>query len=224
MLALRQKNIVLGTHIARCAGIDDALFKGGADEIARLNEMSFAVLDESAGARMRAAIEAAAARGDSVGGVLETIVTGMPAGVGEPWFDTVEGELAHALFSVPAVKGVEFGAGFALADMTGSRANDPFRADGDRIYTETNNNGGVNGGITNGMPLVFRCAIKPTPSIALAQRTVDVISGGETEIAIRGRHDPCIVHRARAVVDSVAALALCDMLAQRYGTDWPGGK
>ena len=169
---------------------------------------------------MREAIESAAARGDSVGGVLETAVLGLPAGVGEPWFDTVEGVLSHALFSVPAVKGVEFGAGFAFADMTGSQANDPLRIRNARTITATNHNGGVNGGISNGMPLLFRCAVKPTPSISLEQQTVNPLTGEETILEIKGRHDPAIIHRARVVVDSVTALALCDLLALRFGTDW----
>ena len=218
---LKAKRILIGTHIARCAGIDDAPFgKDPAADLEKLNSLSFAVLDEGCGSRMRAAIEDAAARGDSVGGVLETAVTGLPAGVGEPWFDTVEGVLSHALFSVPAVKGVSFGDGFALADMAGSEANDPIRMEGGKPVTLTNRNGGVNGGITNGMPLLFRCAVKPTPSIALEQQTVDLLAGADTRLAVKGRHDPAIVHRARVVVDSVTALVLCDLLALRYGTDW----
>ena len=219
--ALKTKGILIGTHIARCAGISDAPF--GNDLVAdlnRLNALSFAVLDEDSGKKMRTEIENAAARGDSVGGVLETAVTGLPAGIGEPWFDTVEGVLSHALFSVPAVKGVAFGDGFVLADMTGSTANDPIRMRDGKPVTETNHNGGVNGGITNGMPLVFRCAVKPTPSVSLEQRTVDLSTGKETLLSVKGRHDPVIVHRARVVVDSVTALALCDLLALRYGTDW----
>ena len=219
--ALKAKGVLIGTHIARCAGIDDAPFGDNpSTDLENLNALPFAVLDEDCGIRMRAAIEEAAARGDSVGGVLETAVTGLPAGVGEPWFDTIESVLSHALFSVPAVKGVAFGDGFALADMTGSEANDPFRMQNGRPVTETNRNGGINGGITNGMPLVFRCAVKPTPSISLEQRTVNPLTGEETSLQISGRHDPAIVHRARVVVDSVTALALCDLLAQRYGTDW----
>ncbi|MBO4885918.1 MAG: chorismate synthase [Clostridia bacterium] len=221
--ALSRRGVALGTHIARCAGVDDAPFSDYAADIARLNALPFAVLDEARGAAMREAIEAAAEQGDSVGGVLETAVLNLPAGVGEPWFDTVEGVLAHALFSIPAVKGVEFGAGFALADMKGSVANDPFRLEGGRVVTSSNNNGGVNGGIANGMPVVFRCAVKPTPSIGREQRTVNLASGREETISVTGRHDPCVVHRARAVVDSVVALALCDLLAQRFGTDWLGG-
>ena len=219
--ALKNRGIVLGTHIARCAGIDDASFGNDpAADLEKLNRLSFAVLDESRGNQMRMAAEQAAAGGDSVGGILETAVLGIPAGVGEPWFDTVEGVLSHALFSIPAVKGVEFGSGFSLADMTGSRANDPLLVKGGRIVTASNHNGGVNGGITNGMPLLFRCAVKPTPSIAAEQQTVNLLTGEETPLRIAGRHDPMIVHRARVVVDSVTALALCDLLALRFGTDW----
>ena len=219
--ALKAKGILIGTHIARCAGINDAPF--GSDlsaDLEKLNALPFAVLDEGSGEQMRAAIENSASNGDSVGGVLETAVTGLPAGVGEPWFDTVEGVLSHALFSVPAVKGVSFGNGFSLADMTGSTANDPIRMENGKPVTMTNHHGGVNGGITNGMPLLFRCAVKPTPSIALEQQTVNPLTGEETALRISGRHDPAIVHRARVVVDSVTALVLCDLLALRYGTDW----
>lgn len=218
--ALERRGIVIGTHIARCAGVSDAPFGDCAADLARLNTLPFAVLDDARGQQMREAVEAAAAQGDSVGGVLETAVIGFPAGVGEPWFDTLEGVLAHALFSVPAVKGVEFGAGFALADLRGSEANDPFCSGPQGIRTLTNHNGGINGGISNGMPLLFRCAVKPTPSISLPQQTIRPDTGAEETIRIAGRHDPAIVHRARAVVDSVTALALCDLLAQRFGTDW----
>lgn len=218
--ALMRKNIYIGTHIAECGGVRDREFDDLDADLRQLNGKAFAVLDDAAGQRMRECIELAAAAQDSVGGILETAVTGMPAGVGEPWFDTVEGELAHALFSVPAVKGVEFGAGFAFSGMRGSRANDPFRAENGRIFTLTNNNGGVNGGITNGMPLIFRCAVKPTPSIAAEQKTVNYKTGENVGLRITGRHDPCIVHRARAVADSVTALVLGDMLALRFGTDW----
>ena len=144
----------------------------------------------------------------------------MPAGVGEPWFDTVESMLSHVMFSIPAVKGVEFGAGFAIADMRGSEANDPFAIENDHIVTATNHNGGVNGGITNGMPMVFRTAIKPTPTIFKPQQTVDVDTMTETVLQPTGRHDPAIVHRARVVQDAATALVLCDALALRYGTDW----
>ena len=165
-------------------------------------------------------ILAAKSEGDSVGGVLETSITGVPAGVGEPWFDTVEGMLSHAIFSIPAVKGIEFGLGFNFADKKGSEANDQMYVDGDSVKCYTNNNGGVMGGITNGMPIVFRTVIKPTPTISKEQKTVDISTMQNTTISARGRHDPCIVHRASVVVESVAALVIADMLSAKYGTDW----
>ena len=220
---LKEKGIVIGTHIKSCGGVDDPDFTDYNKELPLLNEKAFAVLNEEKGAEMRQRIEAAAAEGDSVGGILETAVTGMPAGVGEPWFDSFEGVLSHALFSIPAVKGVAFGAGFGFAEMRGSEANDPYCCISGRITAKTNHNGGVIGGITNGMPLIFRCAVKPTPSISKPQETVDLNTGENASIMISGRHDPAIVHRARVVVDSVTALVLCDMLALRFGTDYLGG-
>ena len=189
-------------------------------DISALSDMPFAVLDEERAESMKAEIEKAKSEGDSVGGVLETAVIGLPAGVGEPWFETLESVLAHGIFAIPAVKGLEFGAGFAMADMRGSEANDPFRFDGKRMETTSNNNGGILGGISSGMPIIFRTAIKPTPSIYKAQNTVDFVNMENRELVIHGRHDPAIVHRARVVVDSVTALILCDMLALRFGTDF----
>ena len=224
LAALRRQGVVIGTHLSRCAGIPDRPFsespEGLAADLARLNAAPFAVLDDEAAGQMRAAILAAAAEGDSVGGVLETAVTGLPAGLGEPWFDSVEGLLSHALFGIPAVKGVEFGAGFGLADARGSVWNDPFRMENGRVVTASNHNGGVNGGITNGMPVVFRCLVKPTPSIALPQETVDLVRGEDATLTLGGRHDPAILHRARVVVDSIAALVFCDLLCGRFGADW----
>ena len=224
LTALRGKGIRIGTHITRCGGVFDRGFDDLFADIAVLSDRHFAVLDEARGEAMRAAILSAAAEGDSVGGVLETAVTGLPAGIGEPWFDTLEGVLAHILFSIPAVKGVEFGTGFAAAELRGSENNDALYREGEAIRTKTNHSGGINGGISNGMPLLFRCAVKPTPSIAKPQETVDLTTGKSERISVRGRHDPAIVPRARVAVDSAAALALCDMLALRYGTDWLAGK
>ncbi len=170
--------------------------------------------------KMREKILEARQDGDSVGGTLETVVEGMPTGVGEPWFDTVEGMLSHAIFSIPAVKGIEFGLGFKFADKMGSDANDQMYVDGDVVKCYTNNNGGILGGITNGMPIVFRTAIKPTPTIAKEQKTVDISTMSDTTLAAHGRHDPCIVHRAEVVVESVTALVIADMLASKFGTDW----
>ncbi len=220
MTALQAKGIKIGTHIARCAGVPDRAFADLETDINTLANKPFPALDDTAGKAMQAAILQAKTEMDSVGGILETAIIGLPAGVGEPWFDTFESMLSHILFSVPAVKGVEFGDGFKLADMRGSIANDPLRFENGNVVTATNHNGGVGGGITNGMPVIFRCAVKPTPSIAKAQQTVDVAAGENTVLEIKGRHDPAIVHRARVVIDAVTAIAVCDMLAGRYGTDW----
>ncbi|WP_195268206.1 chorismate synthase [Eubacterium sp. 1001713B170207_170306_E7] len=149
---------------------------------------------------------------DSVGGVIEGYVTGMPAGVGDPLFDSIESRLSALLFSVPAVKGVEFGLGFGITGLRGSAANDSFYMDGDRVRTVTNNNGGINGGITNGMPIVYRAAFKPTASIAQPQKTIDMAAKKDAEIEIQGRHDPCIVLRACPVVEAVTALCMLDFL------------
>ena len=146
----------------------------------------------------------------------------LPAGVGEPWFDSIESLLSHGLFSIPAVKGVSFGDGFDLADQKGSQANDPFAMDGAQVVTTKNSNGGINGGISNGMPILVRTAIKPTPSIYKEQKTVDFIKNEDADLQIQGRHDPCIVHRAQVVVDSVCAIVIADLLTGRFGTDYLG--
>ena len=218
---LRQNGILIGTHISRISDIRDRSFASYESDIETLADLSFPVLDSQKADLMRACIEDAASEGDSVGGILETAVIGLPAGIGEPWFDTVEGVLSHALFSIPAIKGVEFGTGFGMADLRGSQANDALRMENGRVITTTNHNGGINGGITNGMPVIFRCAVKPTPSIFVEQESVDFASGQNATLKLQGRHDPAIIHRARVVVDSVAALVLCDLLALRFGTDFP---
>lgn len=220
--ALNRKGICIATHIASCGGVSDRAFEDLSADMTALDERDFGVLDETVADRMMNAIREAKQAGDSVGGTLETVVTGLPAGVGEPWFDTVESMLSHALFAIPAVKGVEFGAGFALADMRGSVANDPFCMQGGAVCTVTNHSGGINGGITNGMPVLFRCAVRPTPTIGREQETVNMQTGEDATLIAKGRHDPCIVHRARVVVDCLTALVLADMLTGRFGTDWLG--
>ena len=218
--ALNTKGIYVGTHISRLAGVKDRSFADFKEDIKSVNNKVFAVLDKNAETAMLAAAKAAGSDGDSVGGVLETAVVGLPAGVGEPWFDSVESKLSRALFGIPAIKGVEFGGGFDLCDMRGSEANDPIRIENGEIKTLSNNNGGINGGITNGMPVVFRCGVKPTPTIHKEQQTVDFINRENVQFTAGGRHDPCIVHRARVVIDSITAIVLCDILSERLGTDW----
>lgn len=218
--ALKAKGILVGTHIARLAGVSDREFDDLTADIARLDTLTFPVLDEERAAQMQEAIRAAKADGDSVGGVLETVVMGLPAGVGEPWFDTVESVLSHGLFGIPAIKGVAFGDGFDFADVRGSAVSDALTVQDGAVVTRDNHNGGINGGITNGMPLRIRCAVKPTPSIRVPQQTIDITTGEEATLVVEGRHDPAVIHRARAVVDAVVAIGLCDLLAQRFGTDW----
>ena len=226
--ALNRAGIDIITHIAQCAGISDTPF--ALDDAAALAAQvealascpeGFALLDRSVEEPMKTAIRAAGAEGDSVGGMLETAILGLPAGVGEPYFDSMESMLAHLAFSIPAVKGIEFGTGFGFAAMRGSEANDAFRmgADG-RIITATNHNAGINGGITNGMPVVFRTVVKPTPSIYKQQSTVDYLAKKNAELSIQGRHDPCIVPRAAIVQTCAAALAVGDLLTARYGERW----
>ena len=189
-------------------------------QIRALNAKDFAVLNEETGKQRITEIEHAASLHDSLGGILETAVSGLPAGIGEPMFDSLESRLSHALFSIPAVKGVAFGSGWELAQMYGSEANDAFGIEDGQVITLTNHNGGINGGISNGMPVLFRTVIKPTPSIARSQKTVNFRTMEETEITIAGRHDPAIVHRARVVQDTMTALVLADLLAQHFGLMW----
>ncbi len=218
--ALEGKGIKIATHISHCGDIEDRGFENHEEDFALLETLDMPVLCEKKREEIYALIEECKKDGDSVGGILSTAVTGMPAGVGEPWFDTVEGMLSHALFSVPAVKGIDFGAGFSFGKMKGSEANDSFYCDSGTVKTRSNNNGGINGGITNGMPITFSCAVKPTPSIYKKQETVNFKDMTDETILIEGRHDPAIIHRARVVIDSVTALALCDLLIGRFGTDY----
>lgn len=219
---LKMKGIYIGTHIKKCAGVCDRDFNNIKDDILLIDNKIFSVLDEEKEDKMNSAIENAAENKDSVGGVLETAVFGLPKGLGEPWFDSLESLIAHALFGMPAVKGIEFGKGFDFADMFGSCANDPFTVENGDVVTATNNNAGINGGITNGMPVIFRTAIKPTPSIFRKQDTVDFFENKCSQIELQGRHDPCVVHRASVVQDSLTALVIADLLAQRFGTDFIG--
>lgn len=218
--ALKKKGIEIGTHIKELHGIRDRAFENLSEDIALLDGKEFPVLDESATRKMTDEILAAASEGDSVGGVLECAVTGVACGVGEPWFDTVEGMLAKAMLSIPGVKGIEFGLGFEFAKKYGSEANDAFAFAEDKVVTLTNNNGGINGGITNGMPIIFSLAVKPTPSIFKEQSSVDLKTGENKKIKIEGRHDPAIIHRARAVVDAMCAITIADLLVTRFGTDY----
>lgn len=193
--ALEGKGIRIGTSVIECGG-------------------------ERVPERFEEAVLKAKAEGDSVGGIVRTEVTGVEAGLGEPWFDSLEGALSRAIFAIGGVKGIEFGGGFAIARMRGSQANDQFCIEEGEIRTSTNFSGGINGGISNGMPILFNTAVKPTPSIALPQKSVDLESGRETTLEIKGRHDPAIVRRICPVITAMTALVLGDFIAIRHGTDY----
>ena len=219
--ALEAKGIFIGTHILMLGELTDRPFSPDpTEEIKALAGPQFPVLSEEKIKEFKGAIESIGAEGDSLGGVLETAVAGLEAGIGEPFFSSIESELARALFSIPGARGVEFGAGFDIAKMRGSQANDAFSVKDGRVVTTTNNSGGINGGVSNGMPIVFRTAFRPTPSISIPQKSVDLNTMTETELVISGRHDPAFIHRARPVVDGLTALVLADFLAQRYGYMW----
>lgn len=212
---LESRNIIIGSHIKSIGSVQDEYFQMteiGSELIKSLNASSFPVLDKEIENDMKEIIINARNEKDSVGGIIETAAINLPAGLGDPFFDSVESILSHLLFSVPGVKGAEFGAGFGIADMKGSEANDEYYMDGNLIRTSSNNNGGINGGITNGMPLILRAAIKPTPSIGKAQKTVDIGRKENAVIEIKGRHDPCIVPRALPVIEAVTAIGILDLL------------
>ena len=215
---LERKGIHVGAHILSIKGVKDASFDAvsvDANTLKTVAAKAFPVQEDAAGEAMQAAIAAAKEQGDSVGGIIECAVTGLPVGVGEPMFDGLESRLAAAVFAIPAVKGVEFGAGFGVADLFGSENNDDFiyNADG-TVETKTNNHGGSLGGISSGMPLVFRAAFKPTPSISREQDTISISKRENDKLAVVGRHDPCIVPRAVPCVEAAAAVAILDLLCR----------
>lgn len=214
------KGITVGSHIRSIGEIEDDRLSFKKEELDYLNEQYFAVLNEETKDKMLKLIEEARNSQDSVGGIIETAVLGLPCGIGEPYFDSVESRLASLIFSIGGVKGVEFGSGFDISRMYGHEANDEFAYDNGTVITLTNHNGGINGGITNGMPLVVSTVIKPTPSISRIQRTVNLQTGENCELEIHGRHDPCIVHRARIVVDSLICFGLLDLCISEYGKRW----
>lgn len=214
---LAKRSITVGAHLHSIAGITDTPFDAvalDAETLLAAGKKPFPVLSDEAGEQMREAILAAKKDGDSVGGVIECAILGMPAGYGGPLFSGVEGKLSAALFGIPAVKGVEFGSGFAAAGMRGSVHNDPFTYKDGKVVTTSNNSGGIQGGITNGMPILFRLAMKPTPSIAMEQKTVDLATHEDTTLVIGGRHDPCVAARAVPAVEAAAALCILDLLSE----------
>ena len=218
---LARRGVYVGAHLASIGAENDAAFplRPTKELFDTLAVKPFPVLDDQAGERMQALIMDARMNLDSVGGIIECAAIGLPAGLGDPMFDGIENRLAAALFGIPAVKGLEFGLGFGSSRLHGSENNDPFTVENGQIVTETNRAGGILGGITTGMPLTLRVAMKPTSSISRSQRTVSLSAGQPTELVIKGRHDPCIAHRAVPVVEAVTATVLLDILLEgNHGT------
>lgn len=208
---LEQRGIRIGAHIAWISDIDDNRFDPVSPALDAV-QADFPVLNRICGQQMQEAIAEAKKKGDSLGGIIECAVIGLPAGIGGPMFDGVEGKIAQIVYGIPAVKGVDFGLGFASMYHPGSTVNDAFSVMDGRAVTQTNHCGGILGGITNGMPVLFQVAIKPTPSIAKPQKSVNLKTMEEVTIEIKGRHDPCIVPRAVPVVEAAAAIAIFDLI------------
>ena len=218
---LEHQGVTIGAHIAAIAGLADQPLNPvnvSADTLSTLTKSRFPLLDPSLEAPMRSLVESAKADLDSVGGAIECAAVGVPAGIGSPFFGSLESVASQLLFSVPAVKAVEFGDGMAISAMRASAANDAMHYENGRVACLSNHNGGVTGGITNGMPVILRVAVKPTPSIARTQQTVDLSSGSDTTLSITGRHDPCIVPRAVVVIESALAIALCELMMDDAST------
>ena len=217
---LASKGIEIGAHVKSIKNIKDKSFDYtsiSSEQLKELRSKELPLLDPSKEEEMRNVILEAKNDLNSVGGVIECAVVGIEAGLGDPFFDSVESRLSHLLFSVPAVKGVEFGLGFKITELYGSESNDSFYYEGDKVKTKTNNNGGILGGITNGMPIIFKTAIKPTPSISRKQDTINISTKKNEELEIVGRHDPCIVQRAIPVIEAVVAIGILDLIKEKNG-------
>ena len=213
---LEQQGISIMSHIRRLGNVvDDSLMDYTHVDAAALKKMHLPVLRKGLDAEMEAEATKVLSEQDSIGGVIECGISGLPAGLGAPFFDSVESVLSHLLFSVPAVKGVEFGEGFGFAALRGSQANDAFRMEDGKVVTVTNHSGGIQGGITNGMPVIFRCAVRATPSIGQIQQTVSLKTGENAELNIHGRHDPCILPRAVPVIEAMAAIGIMELWKER---------
>jgi len=214
---LEMQGVKIACHVQQLGRVKDVSFMTAdpAADYSYMKQMHLPVLTEGLDQQMEQEAMAARNAADSIGGVLECMITGLPAGLGAPFFDSVESGISQLMFSVPAVKGVEFGEGFGFAQLRGSQANDAFRMAEGHVVTETNHSGGVNGGITNGMPVVFRCVIRPTPSIGQVQKTVSLKSGEDAELVVHGRHDPCILPRAVPVIEAMTAIAVMELWKER---------
>lgn len=218
----KNHNIEIGSHIYRVGDVSDLTFDlslVSRELLAELQQKTIPVLHQETEEKIMETVDLARKDLDSVGGIVECAVVGAEAGIGSPIFQNVESRIASMLYSVPAVKGVEFGLGFAISEKRGSEVNDCYIKNGDKIQTKTNNNGGISGGITTGMPIVVRAAIKPTPSISKDQITLNIETGEEERLQIHGRHDPCIALRAPVVIESAVAIAMMDLYLEAYGYD-----
>lgn len=212
---LEVKGIIVSAHINSIGKIKDCSFLESdiSDELLNsFKEKELPLINTKLEDEMRQEILSARSSGDSIGGTIECAILGVSPGIGDPFFDSVESTLAHLMFSVPAVKGIEFGKGFDISKMRGSEVNDEYYLENGNIKTKTNNNGGILGGITNGMPIIFNVAIKPTASIFKEQNTVNIVTMEETTLCIEGRHDPCIVQRALPVIEAVAAIGITELM------------
>ena len=216
--ALEKLNIKIGCHIKKCGNILDKDFNDFDNEIDKVNNMIFPVINDVE-EQMKEEINNAASNKDSIGGIIQTAITGLPVGLGEPMFSSLEGELSKAMFAIGGIKGIEFGLGFNFANLKGSEANDEFVIVEGKVKTKTNNNGGIIGGISNGMPIVFNVAIRPTPSILKEQNTINMHTKQNDKLTIQGRHDPAIIRRINIVIRCMCALVISDMLITKYGQD-----
>ena len=213
---LAQSNIHIRAHILQIGNAFDTPFDPCNPDAQILCD-PFSTIDPTSADAMKKQIDMAKSNGDSIGGMIECAITGLPAGIGDPMFGGIESKLASIVYGIPAIKSLSFGAGDGFASMRGSEANDPFYMDDNKVKTKTNNCGGILGGISNGMPVIFRATVKPTPSISLLQQTVDLSTNTNTSILIKGRHDPCIVPRAVPVIEAAAAIAIYDMILAEKG-------
>ena len=215
---LGEMGIRIGAHILAIGECGDVYFTPTAPELDQIHT-DFPTISEEAAISMRDCITLAKAQGDSVGGIIECAITGMPAGIGEPMFGGIESKIAQIVFGIPAVKGVEFGLGFECACASGSEHNDQLTWKDGKVSYVNNTAGGILGGISNGMPIIFQAAIKPTPSVSLPQQTVNLQTGEEATLQVKGRHDPCIVPRAVPVVEAAAAIAIYDLILGNTQTE-----
>ncbi|MBQ8206224.1 MAG: chorismate synthase [Bacilli bacterium] len=215
---LEKLNIKIGCHIKKCGNVIDKDFNDFNNEIDKVNSMIFPVIDDVE-EKMKQEINNAASNQDSIGGIIQTAITGLPVGLGEPMFSSLEGELSKALFAIGGIKGIEFGLGFNFANVKGSEANDEFSMVDGKVKTITNNNGGINGGISNSMPVVFNVVVRPTPSILKEQNTINMQTKQNEKLIIHGRHDPAIIRRINIVIRCMCAFVISDMLITKYGQD-----